>query len=200
MQFYTGGFLGDKFADAKDGATYPRFGGLCLEAQVRLHSPLWEGGGVGVCPLDKFAYARDGATYPRFGGLCQEAHVRLHSPLWRGGGRWGGGVSALGTSWVMQRMEPFDYKLLMPYNTLREPQGWPGGRDRMLGDQGWAAAAGRGEWGGALHVCCSAEARLSSSCKDEHMLGLTHGTAAAAVGRCRVSLTPSISPTSPLWC
>lgn len=33
MQFYTGGFLGDAFADAKDGAVYPRFGGLCLEAQ-----------------------------------------------------------------------------------------------------------------------------------------------------------------------
>jgi hypothetical protein len=36
MQFYTGGFLGDQVqtADAKDGAMYPRFGGLCLEAQV----------------------------------------------------------------------------------------------------------------------------------------------------------------------
>lgn len=34
MQFYTGGFLGDAFADAKDGAAYQRFGGLCLEAQV----------------------------------------------------------------------------------------------------------------------------------------------------------------------
>jgi hypothetical protein len=38
MQFYSGGFLGDQeqTADAKDGATYPRFGGLCLEAQVRV--------------------------------------------------------------------------------------------------------------------------------------------------------------------
>lgn len=34
MQFYTGGFLGPRWSDGKDGAVYPRFGGLCLEAQV----------------------------------------------------------------------------------------------------------------------------------------------------------------------
>lgn len=34
MQFYTGGFLGNRLGDAKDGAQYKRFGGLCLEAQV----------------------------------------------------------------------------------------------------------------------------------------------------------------------
>eukprot|EP00879_Flechtneria_rotunda_P002713 GHRR01002919.1.p1 GENE.GHRR01002919.1~~GHRR01002919.1.p1 ORF type:complete len:377 (+),score=99.27 GHRR01002919.1:235-1365(+) len=33
VQFYTGGFLGDKLPDTKDGAHYPRFGGLCLETQ-----------------------------------------------------------------------------------------------------------------------------------------------------------------------
>lgn len=33
MQFYTGGFLGGKLPDVKEGAHYTRFGGLCLEAQ-----------------------------------------------------------------------------------------------------------------------------------------------------------------------
>lgn len=57
MQFYTGGFLGDKFADVKDGAIYPRFGGLCLEAQVNtIYVACWgkeggggKGGGQGEC-------------------------------------------------------------------------------------------------------------------------------------------------------
>jgi aldose 1-epimerase len=33
VQFYTGGFLGGDLPDCKDGAHYPRFGGLCLETQ-----------------------------------------------------------------------------------------------------------------------------------------------------------------------
>lgn len=49
MQFYTGGFLGDAFEDAKDGAVYPRFGGLCLEAQVCCGHPR----GRGMSALDQ---------------------------------------------------------------------------------------------------------------------------------------------------
>jgi hypothetical protein len=98
MQFYTGGFLGGGATpDAKDGADYPRFAGLCIETQVCSTNVainmVWQ---HAMCIL---LYCQGHCDYPRFAGLCIKTQVCSTN----GASQWLYSMSAFGGLLILPR-------------------------------------------------------------------------------------------------